>query len=168
MVDTVSGTAVSSTGFVTFNDLASLASAAKVPLTHDPDVLKCSVAPDPRDIIWENVHANESFSKGREVTSNIFVALGVLLWSTIIAFIQTWANLDRLSKIAGFAWMEDYAGGRFTTFLNGYLPVVALLAVIAILPAIFAQIGEKFDTRKTKTDIQSSILRRYFNYQVSD
>ncbi len=139
----------------------------KVPLSHDPDILKLSIAPDPRDLIWENIHVNLSFSKGREFTSDIFIGLGVLLWSAVIAFIQTWANLDHLASVSGFTWLEGFAGSRFTTFLNGYLPVVALLGVIAVLPPLFSSIGRKFETRKTRSDIQNSILRRYFNYQVS-
>ena len=43
---------MSSTGFITFNDLAGVSTAAVIPLSHDPDVLVTSIAPDPRDIIW--------------------------------------------------------------------------------------------------------------------
>ena len=59
---------MSSTGFVTFNDMASVVAAAKSPLSHNPDVLRVSIAPDPRDIIWENAHINLSYCKGREWT----------------------------------------------------------------------------------------------------
>ena len=59
---------MSSTGFVTFNDMASVVAAVKSPLSHDPDVLRVSIAPDPRDLVWENAHTNNSFCKGREWT----------------------------------------------------------------------------------------------------
>ena len=109
---------------------------------------------------------NMSYSKGREVTANICTGLGALLWSTVVASIQTWANLDHVQHIPGFAWMGTYTGTKLTTFVNGYLPVVALLSIIGILPKVFQSIAEKFESRKTKTDVQRSILGRYFYYQV--
>ena len=157
---------MSSTGFITFNNLASVTTAAKVPLSHDPDVLIPSIAPDPRDIIWENAHVNLSYSKGRTFTANFFVGLGALLWSVVVGSIQTWANMEHLAGVPGFSWIGTVGGGHLTTFVNGYLPVVTLLTIIGILPTIFASIGEKFESRKTRSDVQRSILGRYFNYQV--
>lgn len=168
VVDTMKGARMSSTGFVTFKSLTSATTASRVPLSHDPDVLITSVAPDPREIIWENAHVNRSYSKGREATANMCTGLGALLWSTVVASIQTWANVEHLTNVPGLSWMESASsGGKFTTFVNGYLPVVALLTIIGVLPKIFESIGTKFESRKTKTDVQRSILGRYFYYQVS-
>ena len=166
VADTIAGSRMSSTGFVTFNNLVGITMAVKLPLSHDPDVIKTAVAPDPRDIIWENVHVNESYSRGRAITANLCTGLGALLWSTIVASIQTISNVDHLANIPGFAWLQDFGGGQVTTFVNGYLPVVALLTIIGILPAIFKKIAYTFESRKTQSDVQNSILGRYFYYQV--
>ena len=58
VVDSVVGVTMSSTGFITFKDLSTLACAVKTPLFHKPDVLVVKMAPEPRDIIWENAHVN--------------------------------------------------------------------------------------------------------------
>lgn len=58
VVDSVVGATMSSTGFITFNDLSTLACALKTPLYHKPDVLVVKMAPEHRDIIWENAHVN--------------------------------------------------------------------------------------------------------------
>ena len=58
VVDSVVGATMSSTGFITFNDLTTLACALKTPLFHKPDVLVVKMAPEHRDIIWENAHVN--------------------------------------------------------------------------------------------------------------
>ena len=63
VVDSVVGVTMSSTGFVTFNDLSTLACAVKTPLFHKPDVLVVTMAPEPRDIIWENAHVSLGWSK---------------------------------------------------------------------------------------------------------
>jgi hypothetical protein len=166
VVDTIAGSKMSSTGFVTFKSLVSVTMAVKLPLSNDPDVIKTAVAPDPRDIIWENAHVNESYSRGRAITANLCTGLGALLWSTIVAGIQTISNIDYLVSIPGFAWLQNLGGGQITTFVNGYLPVVALLTIIGILPALFKKIAYKFESRKTQSDVQNSILGRYFYYQV--
>lgn len=46
--ESVSGSTMSPTGFVTFLDLASVTCAACTPLTNKPNVLEVSVAPEPR------------------------------------------------------------------------------------------------------------------------
>lgn len=68
VLDSVSGSSMSSNGFVTFDDLATAACAARAPLSHDHNNFKASLAPDPRDIRWECAHINDSYSKGREWT----------------------------------------------------------------------------------------------------
>lgn len=50
--------------------------------------------------------------------------------------------------------------------MNGYLPVVLLLVIILILPNIFYGIALHYEDRKTESDVQSSIIGRYFYYQV--
>ena len=84
VVDTGSRSTLSSTGFVTFNDMASVVAAVKSPLSHDPDVLQVSIAPDPRDIIWENAHINKSYCKGREwtVSFTYYLSLSICICHT--------------------------------------------------------------------------------------
>ena len=173
--------------------MATVVAAGKTPHSHDPDLLRVSIAPDPRDIIWENAHVNDSFNRGREFTvsilfalstlkwyvgivylisaptlkANVFIGLGAILWSTVVASIQAWATIDKISTVPGFHWMNSInVNQKFSSFVNGYLPVVALLVIISVLPLIFETIAQKFENRKTKSDIQNSMLGRYFYYQV--
>jgi Calcium-dependent channel, 7TM region, putative phosphate len=59
-------------------------------------------------------------------------------------------------------------GQKFANFVNGYLPVVALLTLILILPVIFENLALKFEHRKTFSDVQASMLTRYFYYQLAN
>jgi hypothetical protein len=61
-------------------------------------------------------------------------------------------------------WILD--SGAVSQFVNGYLPVVALLCLILILPVIFEFVARKYERRKTFSDVQKSMLGRYFYYQV--
>ena len=98
MADVVSRSATCSTGFVTFKDLATVTCATTAPLCHDPDLMIACVAPHTQDILWENIHINMTWSRGRELTANLFLSLGAILWSVPVASIQAIANIDSLGK----------------------------------------------------------------------
>ena len=65
-------------------------------------------------------------------------------------------------------WISDYDEGKLKVLINSYLPVVGLLALIMILPIIFQAIATKYEKRKTLSDVNRSIVSRYFYYQVSE
>jgi len=168
VVDSVVGATMSSTGFVTFRDLSTVTCAAKTPLFHSADALICKMAPEPRDIIWENAHVNLSWSTGREWTANMLLGLGAILWSIPVASIQALATADQIANVPGMAWIETLNGGAVAGFVNGYLPVVLLLSLIMVLPMIFHVLALHYEDRKTQSDIQKSIIGRYFYYQLAN
>lgn len=168
VVDSVVGVTMSSTGFITFNDLSTLSCAVKTPLFHKPDVLVVKMAPEPRDVIWENAHVNLSWSKGREATANVLLGVGAILWSIPVASIQALATADQLATVPGMSWISTISGGDVASFVNGYLPVVLLLVIIMILPHIFYAVALHYEDRKTSSDVQKSIIGRYFYYQLAN
>jgi hypothetical protein len=65
-------------------------------------------------------------------------------------------------------WILEYDNGNLKGFINAYLPVVALLGLILILPIVFEWVGKSYEKRKTHSDIQRSIVGRYFYYQLAN
>jgi hypothetical protein len=167
-LEEVVGATMSSTGYVTFLDLSSTTCAASAPLTVKANVLDVSVAPEPRDIIWKNAHISKRSQLRRGNFTNFFLFLGVILWSFPLAAIQAFAKAEFLAQIPGMEWILTFHGGTFTNFMNGYLPVVALLCLILILPLIFEYVAVSYEHRKTYSDVQSSMLSRYFYYQLAN
>ena len=97
------------------------------------------------------------------------MGFGAILWGTVIASIQAWATIDHISSVPGLSWLSAFNDSpKFASFINGYLPVVTLLVIITILPLIFEFVALHFEKRKTKSDVQDSMLGRYFYYQVRD
>jgi Late exocytosis, associated with Golgi transport/Calcium-dependent channel, 7TM region, putative phosphate/Cytosolic domain of 10TM putative phosphate transporter len=166
--DGVIGTTMSSTGFVTFLDLSSTTVAASAPLTVKSHSLKASIAPEPREILWKNAHVAQSTQLTREVHVNIVLFFGVILWSFPLTAIQVFAKAEYIAQIPGMEWILSFNGGTLTSFVNGYLPVVALLFLICVLPIIFQQLALYYERRKTISDVQASICRRYFYYQLAN
>lgn len=168
VVETMVGRTLTSTGFITFTDLASVTCAVRAPLTHEAGVLSVQMAPDSRDVEWNNAHIDKAWSNGRQWTADLFLAIGAVLWSVPVAAVQALANLDSLSTIPGLSWVTHATTSEFAAFLNGYLPVVALMGLIAALPPLFEWIASKVERRKSKSDTQHSVLKRFFYYQLAN
>lgn len=100
VVDTVRGATMSSTGFVTFKDLVTVTCAVRAPLSNKSGVFQVQMAPEPRDIIWNNAGVHQSWSKGREWTANIFLSFGAILWSIPVATLQAFSNLESLCTLS--------------------------------------------------------------------
>ena len=81
-----------------------------------------------------------------------------------LSLIQAFAKAEYIARIPGMEWVLQ--SGSVSSFVNGYLPVVALLVLILILPLIFQLLAMKYERRKTYSDVQRSMLGRYFYYQV--
>lgn len=131
-------------------------------------MLNISVAPDPKEIRWNNAHAPKRDCERRESIVNFLLFLGVILWSFPLAAIQAFAKAKFVAQIPGMEWILTYQNGALTAFVNGYLPVLALLGIILILPVLFERIAVTYERRKTFSEIQGSILRRYFYYQLAN
>jgi len=169
MFERVSSNPSTSTGFVTFNNLSAVTLAASAPLLNQglQDNLEIVLAPEPRDIQWNNVHIDIMWTSGREWIANVLLTFGVILWSVPVTLIQALASTDSLAQLTGWDWLSNI-GGEHTAFINGYLPVVSLLGIIMLLPVIFRWIAENYENRKTKSGVESSILVRFFYYQLAN
>jgi hypothetical protein len=168
MVESVVGSNMSSTGFVTFLDLTSVTNAASVPLTHKPNILTVTVAPEQRDLRWTSAFVSTRLAARRELFANLVLCLGVILWSLPLTAIQAFATAEQVASLPGMEWVLTFDGGNLSAFINGYLPVVALLTLIMLLPVVFEQIALRWEHRKTFSDVQRSMMGRYFYYQLAN
>jgi hypothetical protein len=163
-MESVVGATMSSTGFVTFLDLTSVTCAATTPLTSKPKILNVSVAPEPRDIIWANAHVSAKTRARNEKVVNFFLFLSLFFWIVPLTLIQAFAKAEYIARIPGMEWVAQ--SGSVSSFVNGYLPVVGLLCLILILPLIFKFLATTYEKRLTYSDVQQSMMGRYFYYQV--
>jgi hypothetical protein len=126
----VVGATMSSTGFVTFLDLTSVTYAATSPLSSKPQILDVRVAPEPRDILWNNAHVSAKEILGRERFVNFLLFIGGFFWIFPLAAIQAFAKAEFIARIPGMEWV--LTNGNVSNFINGYMPVVALLLLICV------------------------------------
>lgn len=183
--------------YLSYTVLPANDSAASAPLTHRPEVLTSSVAPEAREILWENVPFSAPSNKVRKSHTNNFMILGAILWSIPVACIQAMASAETVGKfrvamecthfsrllftntsfsyfqtsttvlLTGWDWVITHGDGKTYDFINAYLPVVFLLTIIMLLPYIFEWVAVSYERLKTQSEVERSILNRYFYYQVS-
>jgi len=168
VVDTMVGRTHTSNGFVTFTDLVTVTCAVRAPLTHEAGVFSVQMAPDSRDIVWTNAHIDKAWSSGREGMTDVLLGIGAILWSVPVTFIQALANLESLAEIPGLKWIDDVISRDSAAFLNGYLPIIALMGLIASLPLMLSWVALSFERRISKSDIQHSVIKRFFYYQLAN
>ena len=89
-----------------------------------------------------------------------------LFWASVVVFIQSISNLKSIAALNEFSWLADYESGSFYKLLNEYLAVGILLILLSILPILFDLLARSYEGRKFESDIQSSVMKRYFFYQV--
>jgi len=159
---------MSSTGFVTFFDLASTTFAAGVPLNHAPGSLDVKVAPEARDLQWNCAHLSKAKNKRVEAWTNWLLILGAVFWSFPVAIIQLLASAEKVAMIPGMGWVLEYDDGSLVALIDAYLPVLMLLGLILLLPMVLEEVAVSYEHRKTKSDVDECVVRRYFYYQLAN
>lgn len=157
---------VSSTAFVTLKTRVSKSIAHQMLLSHEYYELEVTSAPSTKDIIWQNVSVPLAQIKLRKNIADATLIFGALFWSFVVAAINGISNLDKLAE--EYKWLQAYEGTSFYLLLNEYLAVVILLILLAILPLVFDMISRNYECIKTESEIQNSIMSRYFYYQLAN
>ncbi|CAJ1365089.1 unnamed protein product [Effrenium voratum] len=158
--------AVGSTAFVTLRSAEQCVAAPQVVLSHAPGWQVCA-APEPRDLVWQNVTRPLAQTKLHHRLGMAATVLCMLFWSVPVTLIQAWANIGTLSR--WFPAVTDLKGISPTaySFLTSYLPVLALMGLQACLPAVFGAMAQGYEGHTTKSRIQRTILSRCFSYQLA-
>ena len=158
----------SSTAFVTFKTRKSFISSIGLLLSYKDSNLIVNPAPNPKDIIYENISIPYRQILTRSFISNIIIFLGLLFWSFVVGFIATISNLEFISNINFLTFLQKYNNTTVYIFLNNYLALLILLILLTILPFIFDIIARNYEGLKLESEIQNTIMNRYFYYQLAN
>ena len=109
--------------FVQFKTRIAKQSALNCNLTGRNQYITPRTAPDPRDIIWKNITVTRSFIKSRRKFVAIGLTVGLIFWSALTGAIFGLEN-DEIRRTLGPA-------------VTGYIPILIILIIMAVLPAIF-------------------------------
>ncbi|KAI8996935.1 hypothetical protein BDB01DRAFT_830572 [Pilobolus umbonatus] len=138
-----------SVGFVTFEETISAYIASQVLIDSTPFRLRARLAPEPRDVLWENIAMH-----GRERMIRKILILFILLFLVFswgIPCIYLSALTSEKSLRAYFPWLMKLA--KENKILNqivvGFIPTLGVVIFFSILPLVFNSLSviEGFTTR---------------------
>jgi hypothetical protein len=123
-------------------------------------------APNPRDIIWENITITQHQINMRDFIANLTLGVGAVFWSIVVGFITAISNMDSIAQT--YPWLQKYQNTVLYALLNNYLALVLLVVLLALLPVIFDVISRTYEGLKLESEIQNTIMTRYFYYQLAN
>eukprot|EP00439_Symbiodinium_sp_Y106_P049204 s872_g6.t1 len=155
-----------STAFVTFTTVQTRVLAEQVLLSHKSR-WEIRTAPEARDVVWSNASTPWKLSHPRTIVAKVACLVGVLFWSLPVTAIQAWSNVGGWStfNIKFLAWLapESHGDCRLCrTFMEKYVPVVALLLLLSLLPYVFELISFRYERYKVKSEAHRIVLNRSF------
>lgn len=131
-------------GFVEFKTRIAKQGALNCNLTGRSSYISPRTALDPRDIIWENVTVARSFIKKRRKLVSLGLSFGLIFWSALTGAI--------------FGLENDTVKETFGPAVTGYLPVLIILIIMAILPAIFTFLAINVIRLKSMSEVDKFVF----------
>ncbi|XP_028759191.1 CSC1-like protein ERD4 [Neltuma alba] len=149
---------------VFFTDRVAAASAAQSLHAQMVDTWTVFDAPEPRQLIWSNLHIKFFERELRQYVVYIIVALTIFFFMIPITFISAFTTLKNLMKFLPF--IKPLV--RITvlkTVLEAYLPQIALLVFLAILPKLLLFLS-KLEGIPTESHAVRAASGKYFYFTV--
>lgn len=159
----------SSTAFVTFSVVSDAVMAQQLVLSqkdvsataHSNWIIK--PCPEAQDIYWVNAAVPYTQSWARTFLVKLALFVCMLFWVIPVGLITVWSQLDVLKL--RFRWIEglkdnEYSGLLYIV-LNSYLPVLAQMLLLYLLPCLLELMGKRLEGEKTKSEIQVATTGRY-------
>ncbi|KAJ8613572.1 hypothetical protein CTAYLR_006123 [Chrysophaeum taylorii] len=148
------GFAATSTAFVTFTRPTAKLLALNSTLLVKPFGIRVREAPEERDIIWANVHVSASAVGSRAVVVNALLGLLGFFWGAVVALT---ANAERIKNRMPDAIVAVWVGSL--------APVLALLAIMNLLPLVFQLIAKFYERKKAVSEVDLSVVERFYRFQ---
>eukprot|EP00899_Mesostigma_viride_P029637 jgi/Mesvir1/9859/Mv22395-RA.2 len=155
---------VSPSGFVGFKTRAAAAIAAQVLMNQDPHLLRTEMAPPPGDIIWDHLKLNWSDRATRIKITNAIMAAIVLFYMVPITFVSAFTTLENLEERLKFI-RPLTSNPQVRSFLVGFLPGLALMILMSVLPIICLWLGI-LEGHVSYSRAETSAFQKFFIFIV--
>ncbi|PHU12067.1 Calcium permeable stress-gated cation channel 1 [Capsicum chinense] len=149
--------------FVSFRTRWAAAVCAQTQQARNPTLWLTEWAPEPRDVYWDNLAIPYvSLSIRRLIVAVAFFFL-TFFFMIPIAFVQSLANIEGIEKALPFlkSLIETKA---VKSFIQGFLPGIALKIFLIFLPSILMQMS-KFEGFGSISALERRSATRYYVFQ---
>ncbi|KAF9356936.1 hypothetical protein BGX34_009692 [Mortierella sp. NVP85] len=155
--------ATTSVGFVTFEEMSSAHISAQTVNTKETLSCETTLAPEPRDIFWNNLTLPSSEFGLRTVVVNITVFFLIFFWSGPISLFSSFLNLSALEKlIPGVSEFAD-ANPILKDLIQGFLPTLGVSIFLTVVPKILEALSKNQGIR-SHSGVARSVYDKYFTF----
>ncbi|XP_039029835.1 CSC1-like protein At1g32090 isoform X1 [Hibiscus syriacus] len=150
--------------FVSFKSRWGAAVCAQTQQSRNPILWLTNWAPEPRDVYWRNLAIPFVSLTIRKLVISLSVFALVFFYMIPIAFVQSLANLEGLERVAPF--LRPVIELKFIkSFLQGFLPGLALKIFLYILPAIL-MIMSKIEGHIALSTLERRTSAKYYYFML--
>lgn len=129
-----------------------------------PGAMEVSTAPEPRDILWQNVYVSKGAKRTRGYIGEAIVILIISFYAVPVALISLLTSESALISISPRLAQLDEASAFFSSALAMVQPI-CLVVIQQLLPPLFVQIS-KAEGYLSFSEVQMKAFSRYFMFQV--
>ncbi|XWS49331.1 hypothetical protein CRYUN_Cryun13aG0154600 [Craigia yunnanensis] len=150
--------------FVSFKSRWGAAVCAQTQQSKNPTLWLTNWAPEPRDVYWRNLAIPFVSLTIRKQLISLSVFALVFFYMIPIAFVQSLANLEGLERVAPF--LRPVIELKFIkSFLQGFLPGLALKFFLYILPTIL-MIMSKIEGHIALSTLERRASTKYYYFML--
>ncbi|XVF52263.1 hypothetical protein PTKIN_Ptkin05aG0005100 [Pterospermum kingtungense] len=150
--------------FVSFKSRWGAAVCAQTQQSKNPTLWLTNWAPEPRDVYWRNLAIPFVSLTIRRLIISLSVFALVFFYMIPIAFVQSLANLEGLERVAPF--LRPVIELSFIkSFLQGFLPGLALKIFLYILPTIL-MIMSKIEGHIALSTLERRASAKYYYFML--
>ncbi|KAF0917211.1 hypothetical protein E2562_017114 [Oryza meyeriana var. granulata] len=147
--------------FVSFRSRWGAAVCAQTQQTSNPTVWLTEWAPEPRDVYWDNLSIPFVYLTVRRLIIAVAFFFLNFFYVIPIAFVQSLANIEGIEKAAPFL-KPLIEMGTIKSFIQGFLPGIALKIFLILLPSILMFMSKV----EGLTSVSSLERRSAFKYYI--
>ncbi|KAL7560546.1 hypothetical protein ACA910_001418 [Epithemia clementina (nom. ined.)] len=129
-----------------------------------PGSMQVSTAPEPRDILWENIYVSKGAQRTRSMIGEFVVKMIVCFYIIPIATVALLVSESALVSSSPRLAQLDQASAIFSVAIAMVQPMF-IVGLQQLLPPLFVVIGEA-EGRTSFSEVQMQAFSRYFLFQV--
>ncbi|KAF9135176.1 hypothetical protein BGX30_011642 [Mortierella sp. GBA39] len=155
--------ATTSIGFVTFEEMHAAQILAQTVNTQETLSCETFMAPEPRDVYWDNLNLPPSELGVRTIVINAIVFMLVFFWAGPVSVFSSFLNLDSLDRIfPGISKIADMSP-ILKSLIQGFLPTVGVIIFLAVVPRILLSLCRQQGIQ-SHSEISRSLYNKYFMF----
>jgi hypothetical protein len=129
-----------------------------------PGAMEVSTAPEPRDILWENIYVSKGATRTRSYMGEFLVLLIITFYVVPVALVSLLVSESALVSSSPRLAQLDKAAAIFSSAIAMVQPL-CIVALQQLLPPLFIAIG-RLEGLVSFSEVQMRAFSRYFLFQV--